>query len=99
MTPLEIFLTVLSVIASVCAIAFGYKAYKRNERSDTSAEATTLATIQADIKYVRETVGEIKNDVSGHGDKLSALEVHQAKTDTKIDNLSKRVDKLEAKTA
>lgn len=42
---MEQFLTVLSVVSTVCAIVFGYAAFARNRKSDTESEAKNDATI------------------------------------------------------
>ena len=43
MSGVNIFLTVLSVVSTICAIVFGYVAYKRNGKHDIKAEGERTA--------------------------------------------------------
>ena len=49
---MEQFLTVLSVVSTVCAIVFGYAAFARNRKSDTESEAKNDATVLTEIGYI-----------------------------------------------
>ena len=50
---MEQFLTVLSVVSTVCAIVFGYAAFARNRKSDTESEAKNDATVLTEIGYIK----------------------------------------------
>lgn len=54
------FLTALSVVSTVCAIFFGYKAFARNKEKDTADNAKTDATVLTEIGYIKANTDEIK---------------------------------------
>lgn len=53
-------LTALSVISTLCAIYFGYKAYSRNRDTDTKETAKNDATLLTEIGYIKANTDEIK---------------------------------------
>lgn len=62
MTLLESILTVFSLFSTVCAIVFGYAAYRRNGRADVSAHAAKDATFLTEIGYIKANTDEIKSE-------------------------------------
>ena len=56
----EIFLTVLSVVSSVCAILFGYAAFRRNQKSDDKDAGNERGTMLTEIGYIKSGVDDIK---------------------------------------
>lgn len=56
MTPIE----VLGVISTVCAIVFGYLAFARNKKTDTTDEARQDATVLSEIGYIKGGIDDIK---------------------------------------
>ena len=60
MSMLETSLTVLSAVSTVCAIIFGYSAYKRNGNADVSSHAAKNATFLSEIGYIKSNTEEIK---------------------------------------
>ena len=60
MTTLETALTLLSAVSTVCAILFGFSAYKRNGRADISSGAAKDATFLSEIGYIKANTDEIK---------------------------------------
>ena len=53
-------LSVLSVVSTVCAIYFGYKAYVRNRDTDVKEDAKDNATLLTEIGYIKANTDEIK---------------------------------------
>ncbi len=53
-------LSVLSVVSTVCAIFFGYKAYVRNRDTDVKEDAKDNATLLTEIGYIKANTDEIK---------------------------------------
>lgn len=62
MTITETALTFLSLISTVCAIIFGYSAFRRNGRADISAHAAKDATFLTEIGYIKANTDEIKSE-------------------------------------
>ena len=50
----------LPYIVSVFSLFLAFLAYKRNDKQDTTADATERATMTADIRYIRSSVDDIK---------------------------------------
>ena len=71
-------------IVSAVSLLLAFLAYKRNDRQDTTADATERATLSADVRYIRSSVDEIK------------LENRAIKKD--VDDLKTKVIEIEAST-
>ena len=56
----EIFLMVLSIISSVCAIVFGYAAFRRSQKKDDKDAGSERGTMLAEIGYIKSGVDDIK---------------------------------------
>ena len=83
---MEQFLTVLSVVSTICAIVFGYAAFARNRKSDTESEAKNDATVLTEIGYIKANTDEIK-----------AEQKEQRKTNTEfVTRLTEFVERLVA---
>ena len=76
----ELFPYIVSGVSLLLAVL----AYKRNDRQDTTADATERATLSADVRYIRSSVDEIK------------LENRAIKKD--VDDLKTKVIEIEAST-
>lgn len=76
----ELFPYIVSAVSLLLAVL----AYKRNDRQDTTADATERATLSADVRYIRSSVDEIK------------LENRAIKKD--VDDLKTKVIEIEAST-
>jgi len=60
MSEVAILSTVLGLLGTVCAIAFGYATYKRNHRIDDENEGKESGTILTEIGYIKAGVDDIK---------------------------------------
>ena len=76
----ELFPYIVSAVSLLLAVL----AYKRNDRQDTTADATERATLSADVRYIRSSVDEIK------------LENRAIKKD--VDELKTKVIEIETST-
>ena len=96
MSPLEIFLTVLSGVASVCAIVFGYKAYRRGQKADDTSEASKLTEIETTLTFIKNSVTRIEtaqtsqsNTIAGISERLTRVEESAKQAHKRIDHLEK----------
>lgn len=62
MSEVDAFLGGLSVLSTVCAIIFGYKAFVRGEKQEVQSDAKTDATILTEIGYIKANTEEIKTE-------------------------------------
>lgn len=84
MSGIEIFLTALSVVSTVCAIVFGYTAFhSRRKQTDTDA-GRDRGVIMSDIGYIKAGVDDLKRE--------------QRETNTSVSQLSERVTRVEEST-
>jgi len=60
MTGMEVFTTVLGIGGTVCAIVFGYIAFRRNNKSDDTAEGKKDGVLLTEIGYIKSGVDDIK---------------------------------------
>lgn len=79
---MEVFLTALSAVSTVCAIVFGYAAFSRNKKIDTKDDVERDATVLTEIGYIKGGIDDIK-----------AEQREQRKTNTDV---LERLSKVEA---
>lgn len=60
MTGLDIALTIISVVASLCAVVFGFAAFRRNQRKDDTDEGSSRGTILSELGFIKGGVEDIK---------------------------------------
>lgn len=60
MTDREIFLMVLSIVSSLCAILFAYTTFRRNQKKDDKEDGNERGTILAHLGYIQSGVDDIK---------------------------------------
>lgn len=54
------FITIIGILSPICAIVFGYAAFTRNKKSDTTADAKQDATVLTEIGYIKGGIDDIK---------------------------------------
>lgn len=91
MTPLEVFLTCLSAVASICAIYFGAKAYRRNQKADDKTEEHKLTEIETTLTFIKNGVTRIEEKQNEQTTTISGLSERVARVETRVDNLEKKV--------
>lgn len=90
MTGLEI----LGIASTVCAIVFGYLAFARNKKKDTSEEATLTATILSDIGYIKSGVDDIKTEQKDQRATNLNMERRLTAVEESTKQAHKRIDEL-----
>lgn len=91
------FLTALSVISTLCAIFFGYKAFARNKEKDTADNAKTDATVLTEIGYIKANTDEIKAEQKEQRKtnievvtRLTAVEASAKQAHKRLDSIEER---------
>ena len=89
-------LQALPIVISACALLFTALSFKRNANQDTTASATERATMTADIRYIRNSIDEIKlenkaiqKDVSELSRKVVEIEASTKSAHKRLDDLVK----------
>lgn len=57
---METWLTVLSVVSTVCAIVFGYVAFSRNRKKDDTDEGKATGAIMTELGYIKGGIDDVK---------------------------------------
>lgn len=99
MTQLEIFLTALSIIASVCAIVFGYKAYRRNQKADDQTESSKLTEMETTLGFIKGSVTRIESNQHEQSTSIAGLAERVTRVEESAKQAHKRIDTIIAKSA
>jgi hypothetical protein len=97
MSGLEIFLTVLSVLASICAIIFGYAAFSRNRKKDTSDEGKNTGVMLTELGYIKSNTDSIMRKQEKQDEQHLAVVERLASVEQSTKQAHKRIDRLEQK--
>ncbi len=60
MSEITILSTILGILGTVSAIAFGYSSFKRNHKNDCQDDGRESGTILTEIGYIKSGVDDIK---------------------------------------
>lgn len=89
------FLTALSAVSTVCAIYFGFCAFRRNRDKDTECNAKTDATVLTEIGYIKANTDEIKAEQKEQRKTNTDFLVRLATVESSAKQAHKRIDALE----
>ena len=87
MSVWEVFLAAIGACGTVCAIIFGYQAYKRNGKSDNRDEGKIKSGVD-DIKRKQEKQDDSIREVV---ERLSSVESSAKQAHHRIDGLESRM--------
>lgn len=100
MSEITILSTILGIMGTVCAIAFGYAAFRRNHKTDDDKEGRESGTILTEIGYIKSGVDDIKRRQEKQDERhlelvgrITAVEQSAKQAHHRIDRLEGRVDK------
>lgn len=60
MSGFTLFTTVFGIVGTACAIVFGYLAFRRNSKTDDTAEGKKDGVLLTEIGYIKSGVDDIK---------------------------------------
>ena len=99
MTGMEVFTTVLGICGTVCAIVFGYIAFRRNNKNDDTAEGKKDGVLLTEIGYIKSGVDDIKRKQEKEDERhlkvverLSAVESSAKQAHHRIDELQNKLN-------
>ena len=93
MSGVNIFLTILSACGTICAIIFGYIAYKRNGRSDNKDEGKKDGVVLTELGYIKSGVDDIKRKQEKQDERLSSVESSAKQAHHRIDTIEQQLYK------
>ena len=89
--------TILALCISGCALLFTALSFRRTASHDTADTATQRATLSADIRYIRDSIDEIKLENKSIQKDLSELKTKVVEIDQAAKSAHKRIDDLNRK--
>ena len=97
MSTLEIFLTVLSILSTFCAIAFGYAAFNRNRKKDTSDEGKNTGVMLTEIGYIKSNTDSIMRKQEKQDEQHLQVVERLSAVESSAKQAHHRIDRLENK--
>jgi hypothetical protein len=88
MVTLDGVLIALTVISTLCAVFFGFTAYRRNDKKDLVEDGTKNAVIMSELGYIKASLDDIKRK----------QETQDEKQDTRHLDVVTRLTAVEAST-
>lgn len=86
--------TIISLVIAFCALLFTALSFRRTQTQDTSASATERATMTADVRYIRQSIDEIKLENRAIQKDVGELKTKVAEIDASAKSAHKRLDDL-----
>ena len=86
--------TIISILLAFGALMFTAMSFRRTQNQDTSATASERATMTADIRYIRNSIDEIKLDNKAIKKEVSELQQKVAKIEQSVTSAHQRIDDL-----
>lgn len=97
MSGVEIFLTALSVVSTVCAIAFGYSAFHRNRKREDTDSGKLSGTIVSELGYIRAGVDDLKREHRETAQAVGKLAERVTRVEESAKQAHHRITTLEGK--
>lgn len=85
---------IISLCIAACALIFTALSFRRNANHDTSDVVTQRATITADIRYIRDSIDEIKLENKSIQKDLSELKTKVVEIEASTKSAHKRLDDM-----
>jgi hypothetical protein len=87
--------TILSILASACAIVFGYLAFVRNKKNDDANEGKKDGVVLTELGYIKSGVDDIKRKQEKQDEHNTKFEGRLSKVETSAAQAHKRIDTVE----
>ena len=92
-------LTVLTIISTLCAIAFGYAAFVRNKKKDDTESGEKGGTVLTEIGYIKSGIDDIKRKQERQDEKAEAQHIEVisrlSSVEASAKQAHKRLDRIE----
>lgn len=97
MNEVAVMSTMLGVLGSCCAIAFGYATFKRNRKADDENEGKESGTILTEIGYIKAGVDDIKRKQEKQDERHLEIITRVTAVEQSAKQAHHRIDRLEGK--
>lgn len=98
MSEVAMLSTALGILGAICAIAFGYAAFKRNQKADENNEGKQNGTILTEIGYIKAGVDDIKRKQEKQDERHVELISRVTAVEQSAKQAHHRIDRLEGQT-
>lgn len=92
MSGLDTFLTVLTVLSTVCAILFGYAAFRARRKKDDTDAGRDRGVLLSEVGYIKAGVDELKQAHRDTAAKLSDVNQRLTRVEESVKQAHKRID-------
>ena len=86
--------TVISLVVGICALGFTALSFRRSVNKDNAGNASQLATMTADIRYIRQTIDDIKSANREITADVANLRTKIAEVAESVESAHRRIDDL-----
>ena len=86
--------TIISLIVAVAALGFTALSFRRTVNKDNAGSAAQLATMTADIRYIRQTIDDIKSANREITADVANLRTKIAEVAESVESAHRRIDDL-----
>jgi uncharacterized protein YlxW (UPF0749 family) len=87
--------TIISLVIAFCALLFTALSFRRTQTQDTSASATERATMTADVRYIRQSIDEIKLENRAIQKDVTDLKTKVVEVEASVKSAHKRLDDMQ----
>ena len=91
---IQVIVSVISLLIAGAALVFTAFSFKRNATHDTEAGATERANMSADIRYIRNSIDEIKLENRGIKKDLDDIKGRVIVVEQSVESAHKRLDDM-----
>lgn len=100
MSGFTLFTTVFGIVGTACAIVFGYLAFRRNSKTDDTAEGKKDGVLLTEIGYIKSGVDDIKRKQEKEDERhvlvvsrLTAVEASAKQAHHRLDSLEDKISR------
>lgn len=97
MSALEIFLTGLSVVSTVCAVVFGYSTFNARRRKAATDAGHDRGVLLSDIGYIKAGIDDLKREHRETDAKMQVVYQRLTRVEESARIAHKRMDELRIK--
>jgi len=97
MDALDILATVFGLLGTICAIVFGYVAFKRNGKTDNEAEGKKDGVLMTEIGYIKSGVDDIKRKQEKQAEQHLEVVTRLVKVEQSVEQAHNKIDSIEEK--
>ena len=92
---MEYLTEILAIVSPISAMLIAWLAFGRNRKQDTQEAASSLATMQSDIGYIKAGNDDIKRQLSDQDKQVREVAERSIRNEDELRRVNARLAKLE----